>query len=153
MHARVCSPPNPLPSGPPQNNEQSSPRCTVGPVGYPLNTAVRPRLPNCPFPPAAVSSAAQSVSLFLLDSTCKGRHAVFLLLRLNSQPSRSLGACGCPSLSSRSAPEAGSLPCGIAATHACVRFPRETVPLRIVTATQVPTTGGGHLCALLTFSR
>ena len=40
---------------------------------------------------------------------------MFLLLRLKSQPSRSLGACGRPSLSSRSAPEAGSLPC----RHCC----------------------------------
>lgn len=82
---------------------------------------VRPRLPSCPFPPAAVSSLSASVSLLpfcksvpschvFLEPTRKGRHTVFLLLCLKSQPSHSLEACGHPSLSRRSKPEASSLP-------------------------------------------
>lgn len=81
----------------------------------------RPRLPSCPFLLATVSSLSMSVSLLpfcksvhschvFLEPTRKGCHTVFLLLCLKSQPSHSLEACRHPSLSSRSKPEASSLP-------------------------------------------
>ena len=101
-HTYPCthSPPDPLPSRLPRNVEQSSLCSTGGPCWSSIfNTAVcahvHPKRPNhpfrSPFPPATLRAFSKSVSLFckevylyhfLLDSTHRGSHAVFLLLCL-----------------------------------------------------------------------